>query len=282
MEAVKRRRRSARGVSIIEALVAAVLCSATLFVLGELAVLLTKAMLTTWNKTEGMAAARFAVNRIARDVRHARAFGDIYGTQRITFPSVTNPIYGSNPPIIIAPWKVMTLSESVLVIQQPMFAHLPGNKLDGTPIVLPGTQNKQNNENLNTVVYEVVPDSDRPNEFLIQVAVYPGDTTILPTRTKAMVVPQTILKGLIGPLKSDRSPNVFSYLAKASVNSPFTSIGTPNSSNADSIRGIGIDLEIRKASTADTSTTGNYPQTLALHSEIFCRSNNSMILENTK
>jgi hypothetical protein len=172
----------------------------------------------------------------------------------------------------------MSLSETVLVIQQPVFARAPGTAVDGATILLPGAQNK---ENLTTIVYEVVPDADRKDEFLIQVAVFPGDLTIWPSKTKAITVPQTILKGLIGPLKPDRTPNVFSYLAKASAGSAFTAI-IPNSNNTDSIRGIGIDIEIKKDSGATATNTGNYPQTLALHSEVFSRSNNHMILENIK
>lgn len=265
----------------MEVLVAAVLSSATLLVLGELSVLLTKAILSTWNRTEGMAAARFAVNRISRDVRHARAFGDIYGTERVTFPSSNNPVTGNNPPIISSPWKVMTLSETVLVIQQPVFARSAGSVIDGVPSMLPGTNGKQNQENLTTIVYEVVPDSEREGEFLIQVAIYPGDLSILPSRVKPITTPQTILKGLIGPLKADKTPNIFSYLAKPQPGAPFTSI-TPNSSNADSIRGIGIDIEIKKDGAVVAGNKGNYQQTLALHAEVFSRSNNQMILENTK
>lgn len=285
MGAVRRKHRNSRGFSILEILLAAILSAAALAVLGELSVLLTIATITTWTKTEGLAAARFALARISSDVRHARGFGDTYAGSgsHLLFPASNNPIYGSTPPLggwPPPPWKTMILSPTILIIQQPVFLSDPGVSLNGVPVMLPGAT--QNQENLTTVVYEVLPDPLKTDQYILQVARFPGKLTSYPVSDKAINPPQTILKGLIGPKPNPtQPPNVFTYLAQLDQTKPYYEV-SPAADNVESIRGIAIDLEIRNTNLATSSEGERFPQTLAVHTEAFARSNNQLIFRNVR
>lgn len=293
MGAVRGRKRSKSGFSISEILLATILSAAAFAVIGELTALLTMSTVTTWTKTEGLAAAQFAMARITNDVRHARAFGDFYATNgnRISFPAPNNPIYptGAAPAAgwPVPPWKYpMVLSDTVLVIQQPVFLSAPNSVVNGVPLMLPSNlqspPSPQNQENLTTVVYEVLPDPNQTNEFVIQVARFPGAYLGVAVNDKPINPPQTILKGLIGPTTSpNQPPSVFSYLRKDDATKPFT-ISPPDSTTADLIAGVAIDFEIRNTNLGSVANGERFPQTTALHSEALARSNKSLIFRNFK
>ncbi len=296
-------KRTSRGASLIELLVTMGIVSLSFAVLSELAVMVTSASIKTTNKVDGLIAARTAMNRIATDVRHARGVGDAYGvgTDRFIFPAPSNPkhgaLYGSTPPNggwPAAPWAPipMTLSSTVLILQIPVTYEDPNNannKANGMPLMLPKDHFRSgvpptNMENLDTVVYEVVPDTTRTGEYLLQVARFPGEQ-IRQVPSKAVPAinpPQTILKGLVGPKTTADGvmPSVFTYLAPLNAPTPFARVA-PQSVSADAIRGVGIDLEIKNTGLPSAQGDGNEPQILGIHTETFMRANIAAEQNNT-
>lgn len=309
MRTKARKCRSKDGFSITELMVTSILLVFAMAVIGELAVVTTMGSVKMTNKVDGLAAARAAISRISTDVRHARAIGDYYGTgaNRLQFPAPTNPIYNATTPLggwPSAPWNpAMAVSDNILVLQIPVLYQDPlndNNTANGFPIMLPqghfGPNNPPYNmENLDTVVYEVVPDQERPGEYLLQVARFPGEqlTGLNSKYSTPINPPQTILKGLIGPTSNNGStvPSVFSYLyrnqktyssKKAYTPSSFTTAAMPLSAGVlDSILGIGIDLEVKRTGLDTSQGDGQYPQFFGIHSEAFMRSNREMRLNNT-
>ncbi len=290
-----------------------VLLGFSMAIVGELAIVSTMGTIRTTNKSDGLSAARSAIDRISTDIRHARCIGDYYGTalERLTFPSSTNPLYSKTAPTDgwpAAPWQAppMIMSESCLVLQIPVlfldptndptnFLYNPlaaENPRNGFPIMLPknvsGAQSDL--ENLDTVVYQVIPDPARTGEFQLQVARFPGGKINgLNTSYKSAInPPQTILKGLIGPKTNGATatdlPKVFSYLGRAPIGSPadssMMSKKTLSPSTLPTILGVGIDLEIKKAGATTTDGDGKDPQYLGIHREAFMRSNRNLILNN--
>lgn len=295
-KARKKNSRSKNGISILEMVVAIAILTGSLAVFSELATLLTIGSLTTTNKVEGLAAARTAMNRIAADVRQARAIGDCYAdnsTARLQFPAATNPIYGTYygapPPIPswpIYPWNMtMKLSSTILILQVPVTYENPGSPVDGMPLTLTIAQGAKppiKMENLDTIVYEVVPDDSRPGQYLIQVARFPGQPIagLTTSANRRINPPQTILKGLVGPsLRSSGSniPSVFTFLPRFNSGPP---VVTPTALDIDSIGGVGIDIEIKNTGLDGNQGDGRFPQIMGFHSEAFMRSNRNMTLNN--
>ncbi len=306
-------KRSKKGTSLTELLMSVVLLGFSMAIIGELAIVSTMGTVRTTNKTDGLASARSAIDRISSDVRHARCFGDYYASavERLTFPSSTNPLYTKTAPSggwPAAPWQAtpMTMSESCLILQIPVMfldpSNDPSNSLynplstenprNGFPIMLPKNVSGELSdlENLDTVIYQVVPDPARSGEFLLQVARFPGaKINGLNTSYRGTInPPQTILKGLIGP-KSNGAPvtelpRVFSYLGRTPIGKPADSnmMSKKNLSAATipSVLGIGIDLEIKKAGLTTTNGDGRDPQFLGIHREAFMRANRNLILNN--
>ena len=287
-------KRRAAGMSVLELLVSTVVLFASMAVLSELAVLIISAVMNTTNKVTGMEAARAAMNRISSDVRQARAVGDYYGVgpDKLNFPAATDPLYGVTPPPLPTSWRPMTLGSTVLILQIPVTYEDPidsQNPANGLPIVLPkdhlGTAiPPANTENLDTVVYEVIADTNRPGEYLLQVARYPGAqlTQLTSNSSKAIMPPQTILKGLVGPMAgvNGSTPSVFSYLAPQNSVLPYAKTSNPPT-DAESIRGVGIDIEIKNTGRAITEGDGRFPQYLGMHTEAFLRTNTSITVTNT-
>ncbi len=291
------RRRSLRrqsGLSLAELLVTMVILAMSMIVLSQLVVLVTTGSITTTNKVFGMSASRLAINRIASDVRNARYVGDAYGQpgSRLTFPAPGNPIYdGSRIPSggwPILPWnQTMTVSDSILVLQTPVTYQdiSPANPslLNGLPILLPAGyfgagEPKVNMENLNTIVYQVVPDTERPGEFALQVAIFPGVAVNgMPAPPLAINPPKTILRGIIGPkLNNGRAlPAIFSYLSRQ-----YQPTSQPSAANSDSITGVGIDIEVKTTGRSVQDGDGLYPQFIGLHDEAYMRSNRNMTFNN--
>ncbi len=298
------KRRYAHGFSITELLVTTLLMGLSMAVIGELAVVTTMGSVKMTNKADGLSAARVAMNRISTDVRHARAVGDYYGAnaERSRFPASTNPLYGSRFPAggwPALPWNPnMTLSDSVLVLQIPVTYENPGNQDDptnGFPIMLPANyfgpqQPKYNMENLDTVVYQIVPDRNRPGEFILEMARFPGEQiTGLLSNSKGIInPPQIILKGITGPMKAAETlPSVFSYMTR--TKKPYAVGGQPNpfvkvdpaSVDLDMVQGVAFDLEVKSTGLKNSAGDGQFPQYFGIHNEAFMRSNRNMTLNNT-
>jgi type II secretory pathway pseudopilin PulG len=280
--------------SLVEVLLSAAILTISMAVLSELAVLIIAAVMNTTNKVTGMEAARAAMNRISSDVRQARTIGDFYGVAatKLSFPSTTNPQYGTTPPPLPAGWQPMKVSGTVLVLQIPVTYEDPDdnkNPANGLPIMLPkdhfGTNLPPvNTENLDTVVYEVVPDQERLGEYMLQFVRYPGaQLSQLPSvSTRSVTTPQTILKGLVGPIadKDGLTPSVFSYLAPQNAALPYAKTSNPPT-DAELIRGVGIDLEIKNTGRSATEGDGRFSQHLGIHTEAFLRTNASITVRNT-
>ncbi|MBA4026939.1 MAG: hypothetical protein C0473_01720 [Cyanobacteria bacterium DS3.002] len=309
-----KRKRTSNGISLTELLMSILLLGFSLAIIGELAVVSTIGTIRTTNKTDGLAAARAAIDRISSDVRQARAFGDYYAksSERLSFPSTTNPLYATGAPLggwPNPPWQTipMVMSDTCLILQLPVVyldpQNDPTNSLynpaaaenprNGFPVMLPKsyTISSQNDlENLDTVIYQVVPDPARPNEFLIQVARYPGaKLSTLNIAYKPLInPPQTILKGLVGPrpLGSADSvlPSVFSYLGRNAItnhptNGKISKVAL-STTTLPTVLGITIDMDIKKAGITTTAGDGKDPQYFGIHNEVFMRSNRNLILNN--
>jgi prepilin-type N-terminal cleavage/methylation domain-containing protein len=290
---LKHKRRNS-GLSLPELLVTMVILAMSMIVLSQLVVLVTTGSITTTNKVFGMSASRLAINRIASDVRNARYVGDAYGIpgDRLIFPAPGNPIYnGSRIPIggwPIPPWnQVMMVSDSVLVLQTPVVYQdtSPNNPsiINGLPVLLPAgyfgaADPPVNMENLNTIVYQVVPDTERTGEFALQVAIFPGvAVTGMPAPPLAINPPKTILRGIIGPkLTNGRAlPAIFTYLSRA-----YSPTSQPSATMSDSITGVGIDIEVKTTGRSVQDGDGLYPQFIGLHDEAYMRSNRNMTFNN--
>ncbi len=286
--------RSRNGISIIEFLVTIVIMSMAMLVISELSVMITTAVVKTTNKVEGLEAARIAVNRISADIRHSRCIGDFYGPSRRIFPSPNNPLYSTRVPPggwPVPPWEPnMVVSETILILQIPVIFEdplNPQNPSNGMPLVLPvdhfGTGLPPvNMENLDTVVYQVVADAERPGEYLLQVARFPGEQLPgLTSKVQPMInPPQTILRGLIGPtVPPSKVPSVFSYLARVNTTPPIAIID-PNA-GIDNVSGVGIDLVIKKTGLKTEQGDGRFPSFFGIHAEEFMQGNRNMNLKNT-
>lgn len=323
MDSIARRkqlltRRRKSGFSITELLTSTLIFGVCVAMIGEVSVLSTKGTLKTTNTSDAAARVRNLLNRISNDVRQARAFGDFYGTglERLQFPSSTNPIYtASRQPLNgwpAAPWSSpIVLSDTTLIVQTPVVfvnpnndpqssQYLSGASVDprnGMPLMLPkgnfGTALDPpcNMENLDTVIYSVVPDSARPGEFLLQVARFPGAEIKNLSSTicsyKGLInPPQTLLRGIIGP-KSPGSlatdpPRVFSYLHRETKPKPPGTYVLKNvdSTNIGEIQGVAVDIEIRSTGLSSTATSSN-DQIIGLHEESYMRYNSHAVLNNT-
>lgn len=279
----------------------------------------TMSTLRTTNKVDGMAQARKALNRISDNVRHASAFGDFYGvgSERLIFPSATNPVYqGGRIPTggwPVSPWpSPILLNNSTLIVQTPVVyedqSNDPAsgsyssvaaeNSMNGVPLILPKdnfgpSDPPMNLLNFDTTVYSVVPDISRPGEFLLQVARFPGgaitnwDPTLhMPSYKSTINPPQTLAKGIVGPKPlgagAEVVPAIFSYLIrtqKPGAPSAFFKIDASEVNIAD-VQGVAVDLEIRSTGTNTGTVNSGTLQSVALHEETFMRSNRSPSLKN--
>src|ERR1700678_2240384 len=70
--------RNARGFSLTEMIVTAVLLGLSMAAIGEVCVMNTFATTKMSNKVDGLSAGRTAIERVARDIRMSRTFGDFY------------------------------------------------------------------------------------------------------------------------------------------------------------------------------------------------------------
>lgn len=122
-------------------------------------------------------------------------------------------------------------------------------------------------------VYTVVPDPTRANEYLLQVAMFPGFTTaaqingavVNPARP-AINPPQTLCKGIIGPLGSDGQPRIFSYLDKTDDTRTPQLAGT--GSTVANFTGVIMALELKSAEYSNKNKS-----TIAVKTTVYMRNN---------
>ncbi len=289
--------RKKTGFSLLEMVITTVLFGITMLILSQLVVVAGLQSLKSANRAYGQAAARRAIDRIRSDIRQAHNLGDNYGLvgNRLSYPAATNPHFkngrtpvGGWPP---APWQaIATLSETTLVLQTPVvysdpqsFPNTP-SMLHGMPVRLEAGAYGANDptvnmENWNTIVYEVVPDLERPNEYQLQVAEFPGaPSSNLNIRTNTTLInpPKTIARGLVGPKTSGSSiPRVFTYLIRGR-----SATGNIDDSDLDSISGVGIDLEVTNSAGNSEVLQGPHQEIVGVHGEEFLRCNKNMQFNN--
>jgi len=246
-----------------------------------------------FNKVDNLNQARQIVERIGKDIRMARNVGDVYGATIVlspgppqvdgtegtnSFPLMAplgkNPFYGAGQTPAggwpLAPWPIRPyqLSPRTLLVQIPVF------DANGFPTrVAAGNGNPpvaSDQDNVDTLVYQVIPDPafvsapDKPQEYLLQVAGFPGNPSSLKIASNP---PQTILKGIIGPIDpASGQPKIFQYLNR------YDNTGTPQDTwvgnDIANVTGVVMNMEIKRY---DEGVSG--ASTVGLKSEMYMRNN---------
>jgi type II secretory pathway pseudopilin PulG len=240
-----------------------------------------------FNKVDNLNQARQVVERIGKDLRMARNVGDVYGANillhagpppeygtegtnsfPLAAPAGNNPHYsgGQTPPAgwPTTPWpaRPYVLSPRTLIVQIPVF------DANGFPSRVPaGSGNppvSSDQDNVDTLVYQIIDDSDNPGEYLLQVAGFPGSPSTLRLKSNP---PQTILSGIVGPKDPlTGEPKVFQYLNR------YDMTGTPKDTwvgnDIANITGVVMNLEIRRN---DEGVSG--ASVVGLKSEMYMRNN---------
>lgn len=307
------------GASLTELLIASLLIGFTTALVGELVVTTTMASIKNNNQSNMFGSAKVTGERLINDIQAARCVGDYYGMTNPTpepnyFPSPSNPLYGSGgmqpeggwP---IAPWpnNPYQLSAQCLILQQPVFycakennsqeptynVNAPQSHLNGFPMRIKENQITDGVpsapvENLDTVVYQVVPDTARPGEYVLQMARFPGYRDPLSHTHYEPTVnpPQTIATGIIGPrLPGDPTapPQIFRYM-RHDPNPPdysmrvLTADELNDDTNDKTISAIAIDLEFKRSETAGATNANS--QNLGVHTEAFLKNNRLTLWNN--
>jgi hypothetical protein len=280
--------RSQSGLTITELVVSAILIGYTLAVIGELVSLNTYASTKLTNKVDGQVGCSRAIRRIGEDVRMGRMIGNIYSiSNHGTFPDISNPNDPSNLAPIggwpSSPWPAQPyqLGPQTLIIQQPAVFQDPinsQNPLNGFPLRLSKDSIASGvpsypMEYVDTVVYQIVPDSSNLGQFILQVARFSGSPTIAgSTLRPPLNAPQTVLTGIVGPMdpSNTNAPAVFQYLNSSTGSTVITS---PTTAQAV---GVSVNIEARVPST----TTGANLEITAGHIEFYLRTSRNLRLTN--
>lgn len=302
--------RNARGISLAEMMISVIVLAFSMAIVSQLAIFTTIGTVKTNSRVGGIAAARQALTRINGDIRAARGFGDLYGVdaQRLNFPAPQNPIYGTsglpaNQPA--PPWKPIQLSPTCLIIQVPILYQDPLNDPSSTQFNPQAAENPRNGfpimlkkslppsppsdmENLDTIVYQVVPDSAHAGEFLIQMMRFSGAqyTGLGTSYMPAVTSPQTILQGIVGPNSVGGTglelPLVFSYYGRDPVKKGNGKIGklAATASNIENILGVGIDVDVKRTDLLSANSATQQPTFYGIHNETFMRSNRNVVINN--
>lgn len=271
--------RQASGFSLVEMLISVIIIGIISAGTAELLFMNSQGSWKLFNKVDSLNAARLVIDRIAMDVRMARNIGDIYGERIATadpnvwldvganyFPTDRNPLYGagqipSGGGWPGSPWPAhpYTLSNTCLVVQVPIFDN------SGFPSkIAQGTGNppaETTLDNVDTYVYQILPDSTDAGTYMMQVTSFPGSGSTRPILNP----PRTILRGIIGPLGSAGStPKIFQFL---------TSSGTPQDTvtgtQMSNYTGVIVNFELRRHESVQTKNRS----TIGIKSEVFMRNN---------
>ncbi|MBX9571110.1 MAG: prepilin-type N-terminal cleavage/methylation domain-containing protein [Candidatus Obscuribacterales bacterium] len=302
----------AKGFTLVELLVVVLVMSfISAAAFGMMTAVMTQGNSLS-NKCDTIDSIRNAMEKFGRDVRMGRSIGDVYGNlvggQNIvqgsrTFPSNNNPLYGGGlmptsgvNSVPFTGWPTwadgttptsFTCDNTTCVVQVPIF------EADGFPSSIPaGVSNGIHpgfgfaEDNCETHVYRVVPDSSNPGEFILQFAIIPGLNITGGTPRSVQVGPITLVNHIIGPINPNTgAPRIFQYLDKennpGSVNnSGFadwqpedapTTNGTQNSGAlVANYSGIVLNLEVN-SNTYSRNQPNRKP--LAVKTEVFLRNN---------
>ncbi len=306
----------------MEMLITTVIFGVVTTMVGELVASNAMANAKLNNKIDGLSTARFGVEKICSDVRAARGFGDLYAATglRHKFPdSIHNPFFTGItqsgtwrqkwPPPAPLP-STFELGNQCLIVQQSALfldsrndplnqlqydSGAAQNRLNGLPTMLdsaaPGTGLNFNTENLETVIYMLVPDTRRTGEYLLQRIFLPGvdvpQTSCTNMQLREIFVPQTVVSGIVGPIdQASGQPIIFRYVAQQLSGSIPEIVSESQIANKLSIiNGVLIDMEIRKPDASSLSTSQlaqsqdvQFTQRTAIHVEAYKRSRKSIVL----
>jgi prepilin-type N-terminal cleavage/methylation domain-containing protein len=287
--------RFAQGMTLLEMLFSVSIVGLAAAGISGLVMLNSISSVRLFNKIDNLNAARQIVERIGMDVRMARNVGDVYGMTSaipgyteatdqfpLQSPSGKNPLYNSGqmPPAQYggafpsSPWpnKPYRLSSQCLIVQVPVFDQF------GFPTTVTANQYGAgnpavNSDNVDTLVYQLVPDPDNAGEFMLQGACFPGRLVWGPGCLNSPFLsspPQTLIKGIVGPMDDDPSdtPRVFQFLDRTDVS------GTPineqqiSTATLTNITGVIINMELKRQDREKTQAS-----TIGIRSEIFMRNN---------
>jgi type II secretory pathway pseudopilin PulG len=289
--------KSSTGSALIELMVATLLLGVVAAGLVGLVVVNNTQSERLVNKVSNISDVRQAVERIGRNIRMARSVGDLYGlypyptdklvdnhgtggattdssilkqnsvnTQALedgtvtlsasTFPAPGDPSWGAGQvPSTGWPWPSLypySLSQQTLIVQVPVFDS------SGYPVMWSGTA--INLESVDTYVYQVIADPSNTGQYLLQVAGFPGYGSSMQTSS----IPQTILRGIVGPVDSNGRISIFHYVSNANPSSLYTDV--PDNV-VSTISGIVLNLEVLR------KTEGPQPSTIGFKTEFFMRNN---------
>jgi hypothetical protein len=310
--------RSRSGTSISELLVSIVLMAFAFMTVGELVVTTTLASTRLTNCIDGVNGANLFLRRLGEDVRTAQAFGSIYSSPSNAnyFPDPSNasdisyslaPHWGGWPTTgqgnTSWPSQPYALGSNCLILQQPAFYSNSSSILNGAPLMIPaGTLGTGvpavNVQYVDTVVYYVLLDPQSPGQYLIQRARfsgYPGASQLPalgPTQLRTTIdQPQTVLRGVVGPLYSSGSvPAVFEYLgidpnpSKGSIQtlgvvlSGSPTLSSPKGAQVPALGGLSVNLEIE---TPVPNTGTSKLHHFGSHSQFFLRANSHIRMTNS-
>lgn len=291
------------GITMVETLVNATIISFVALAMMSVLLMNYKTSAKVTSIQDNVSAVRAIKDRIGTDVREGRALGDVFGkaiTNTAVVPNLTytigsdrfpeatrNPIYGGTLPFTPANWPTppWRLSNTCLIVQIPVLdnhadsaqLHALDTAKTGWPTMIPsgwsggGPPADGNQDNVETHVYMIVPDTDNPGEWQMQLATYggmavPGYNPQLHTRG-----PQTILKGIIGPLDESGQPKVFQFIRKG-FTVPEDRI-MPDGKHSPEYTGVVVNLEVKRhqmqvANRKDISQTP-----IGMKLEVFLRNN---------
>lgn len=277
---------------------ASVLIGVSLAAVAELVTANTFASTKLTNKIDGQLGASRALRRISSDIRQARIIGNINASysERNKFPSSSKTEIFSVPPSggwPSAPWMSTPyfLGPRTLVIQQPSLFKDPAlatnpNAVDvrnGFPLrIAPGLTGPDTPsyvESVNTIVYHLIPDSTASGQYILQVARFvPNPAGANSLLAPAISPPQTVLKGIVGPLDpADPSsgPCIFQYLTSPVSNTVYQP-ASPGADVVDSICGVSVNLEVQ----SPNSNQGANKEINAVHMETFMKTSKYMRFTN--
>lgn len=261
--------------TITELLVGTLLISTTLAVLAEFSSALTLTSTRMSNQFDAQATIRSAIGRIRNDVRASRIIGDAYSyLPSVSFPGQGNWAYQSAPsggwP---SEWGTppYTLNSQTLILQVPVLHKSDASdNLNGIPLKIEigstvnGAVSLAEMEDLDTIIYKLVPDPIEKDSFCLQVAMFPG----LNHQNRGLNPPQTIAKGIVGPTKSPGGiPEIFSYI----TNYPTPALKS-NPISTSEVDGVRVDIEARRPTK---TSEGNkiFQKNASAHADVFTRWN---------
>lgn len=170
-------------------------------------------------------------------------------------------------------------SSQKLTLQIPVIGNSSMGSLDSVPLKT-GTAP----ENYDVYEYSVVPDASRQGsgEYILQriLKTKGARGSLAPDLGTAVLQPQIIAKGIIGPLDMKTSldgtannyyPKIFSYLLcpKAATTPSYPYPELPDSSGEIPVSGVAVQMEVQSAQVPNSKIQNS---TFCIRSEFYCKS----------